>query len=143
MKRERFIRKAEAFENMDYEKMLEEGRNKIPEEVSHKSRFEVPKAKGHIQGNSTIINNFNQVANELGRPKSHLMKFLLKELATPGELKGGSLVLRRRVGSSSVNEKIKKYAELYVICPECGKPDTKIIKEGNVHFMRCMACGSD
>jgi len=127
---------------MDYEKMLEEGMKKVPEEVSHKSRFELPKAKGHIQGNMTVINNFNQLALDLGRPKEHIMKFLLKELATRGDLAEKALLLKRKVSSAIVNEKMKKYAETYVICPECGKPDTKITKEGNVSFMRCLACGS-
>jgi translation initiation factor 2 subunit 2 len=127
---------------MNYEKMLDNGISQIPEEVSSKSRFEIPTAKGHIQGNMTVINNFYQLAIDLGRPKEHLMKFLLKELATRGDLTDKALLLKRKVNSPVVNEKIKKYAIEYVICPECGKPDTKIVKEGNVTFMRCMACGS-
>ena len=122
--------------------MLDEGIKNIPKEVSHKSRFEVPKAKGHIQGNMTVINNFYQVVADLGRKKEHILKFLLKELATRGDLTEKVLLLRRKVSSSIVNEKIQKYAEKFVICPECGKPDTKIIKEGNVTFMRCLACGA-
>ena len=122
--------------------MLDVGREQIPEEVTHKARFEVPKAKGHIQGNMTVINNFHQLAIDLGRPKEHLMKFLLKELATRGDLTDKALLLKRKVNGVAVNEKIKKYAEECVICPECGKPDTKIIKEGTITFMRCMACGS-
>ena len=54
--------------------MLEEGRKQIPDELSHKVRFEVPKAKGHIQGNVTIISNFYQLVKDLGRSKEHLMK---------------------------------------------------------------------
>ena len=127
---------------MDYEKMLDIGRKKVPEVVTRKARFEVPKAKGHIQGNMTVISNFYQLAIDLGRQKEHLMKFLLKELATRGDLTDKALLLKRKVNSAIVNEKIQKYAEEYVICPECGKPDTKIIKEGNITFMRCMACGS-
>ena len=37
---------------------------------------------------------------------------------------------------------IVKMGMVFVICPLCGKPDTKIIKEGGVGFIRCMACGS-
>lgn len=122
--------------------MLKEGIKKIPEEVSHKSRFEIPKVKGHIQGNTTIINNFHQIAIDLGREKEHLMKFLLKELATRGDITKSALILRRRASSGLINEKIIKYAERFVICPECGKPDTKIIKEKNIDFIRCIACGS-
>jgi translation initiation factor 2 subunit 2 len=127
---------------MDYEKMLDSGIKQIPDEVTNKARFEIPTAKGHIQGNMTVINNFYQLAIDLGRPKEHLMKFLLKELATRGDLTDKALLLKRKVNAITVNEKIKQYAEEYVICPECGKPDTKIIKEGNATFMRCMACGS-
>jgi len=122
--------------------MLDMGIENIPEEVTHKSRFEIPTSKGHIQGNMTVINNFYQIVTDFGRTKEHLLKFLLKELATRGDLTDKALLLRRRVSSAIVNEKIKKYAEKFVICPECGKPDTKIVKEGNVTFMRCMACGS-
>ncbi len=127
---------------MDYEKMLKEGIKKVPEEVSHKSRFEIPKVKGHIQGNTTIINNFNQIAIDLGREKEHLMKYLLKELATRGDITKSAFILRRKVSSGLINEKIEKYAKKYVLCFECGKPDTKIIKENNIDFIRCIACGS-
>ena len=122
--------------------MLKEGIKKVPEEVSHKSRFEIPKVKGHIQGNTTIINNFNQIAIDLGREKEHLMKYLLKELATRGDITKSAFILRRKVSSGLINEKIEKYAKKYVLCFECGKPDTKIIKENNIDFIRCIACGS-
>ena len=127
---------------MDYEKMLEEGIKNLPKDVTKKERFEVPKVKGHIQGNSTVISNFTQIASILGRTPEHILKYLLKELATPGDITKSALIFRRKVSASNINEKIKKYAEKYVICPECGKPDTKMIKEKNISFMRCMACGS-
>ncbi|MBC8444439.1 translation initiation factor IF-2 subunit beta [Candidatus Woesearchaeota archaeon] len=127
---------------MDYEKMLKEGIKDLPKDLIKKERFEIPKVKGHIQGNSTVISNFNQIIGVLGRTQEHVLKYLLKELATPGEITKSALIFRRKVSSSSINDKITKYAEKYVICSECGKPDTKMIKEQNVNFIRCMACGS-
>ena len=127
---------------MEYEKMLLEGRKRLPNEVSKKERFEVPKVKGHIQGNTTVISNFHQIVQDLGRSKEHVLKFLLKELATPGDVTKSALILRRKVSATSVNEKTQKYAKKFVICIVCGKPDTKIMKEGGVSFVRCMACGS-
>ena len=127
---------------MEYEKMLLEGRKRLPKEVSNKERFEVPKVKGHIQGNTTVISNFNQIVQDLGRTKEHILKFLLKELATPGDVTKSALILRRKVSASSMNEKVQKYANTFVICQLCGKPDTKSIKEGGIVFIRCMACGS-
>ena len=70
---------------MDYEKMLEKARKELPESVLKTERFEIPKVKGHIQGNRTIISNFNQIAKTLRREPEHLLKFVLKELAAPGE----------------------------------------------------------
>ena len=121
--------------------MLLEGRKRLPKNISKKERFELPKVKGHIQGNSTIISNFHQIVQVLGRNKGHILKFLLKELATPGEITKSALLLRRKVSASNVNEKVNKYANMFVICPACSKPDTKIIKETGVNFIRCMACG--
>ncbi|MBW2985133.1 translation initiation factor IF-2 subunit beta [Candidatus Woesearchaeota archaeon] len=127
---------------MEYEKLLLEGRKRLPKEVSKKERFEVPKVKGHIQGNTTVINNFHQIVQDLGRSKEQVLKFLLKELATPGDVTKSALILRRKVSASSVNEKMQKYAKKFVICVMCGKPDTKVMKEGGVSFVKCMACGS-
>ena len=123
--------------------MLEEGRKHLPDFVREKSRFEIPKVKGHVQGNKTIISNFKQIAETLGRKTSHLLKFILKELATPGELKPKGLILGRKVPSSMVNSKIRDYAEKFVLCPACGKPDTKLIEENKILKLKCTACGGE
>jgi len=123
--------------------MLKEGRKHLPDFVREKSRFEIPKVKGHVQGNKTIISNFKQIAETLGRRVDHLLKFILKELATPGELKPKGLILGRKVAASMVNSKIRDYAEKFVLCPVCGKPDTKIIEEGKTVKIKCTACGAE
>ncbi len=126
---------------MDYEELLDIGKKQLPERVLSKERFEIPKVIGHIQGNKTVISNFNQIAVVLNRDVPHLLKFILKELATPGELNNNLLIIGTKVSAGRINEKIKEYAENYVLCPDCGKPDTKIYREGNVVFLRCLACG--
>ncbi|MBI2546299.1 translation initiation factor IF-2 subunit beta [Candidatus Woesearchaeota archaeon] len=127
---------------MDYEELLDMGKKQLPERVLAKERFEIPKVVGHIQGNKTVISNFSQIASTLMREPSHLLKFILKELATPGELQGNLLIIGTKVSASRINDKIKEYAESYVVCPDCGKPDTKIFREGNVMFLKCQACGA-
>ena len=128
---------------MEYEKMLEKARKQLPESVLKTERFEIPKVKGHIQGNRTIISNFNQIASVLRREPEHLLKFVLKELAAPGEIKKtGVLIIGRKVSAVNVNEKIQKYANEFVICPECKKPDTKLIKEDKILSIKCLACGA-
>lgn len=128
---------------MDYKKLLERAREKLPESVLLKERFEIPKIIGHIQGNRTILSNFLQIASELRREPEHLLKYILKELATPGEIKkSGAVIIGTKVSASRINEKIKQYAEEFVFCSECGKPDTKIEKEEGLAYLKCTACGS-
>ena len=127
----------------NYKKLLEKARNELPDHIFQKERFEIPNVKGHIQGSRTVISNFLQITNLLGREPEHMLKFVLRELATPGEIKkSGSVIIGSKVPASRINEKIKKYANSFVFCYECGKPDTKIEKEGNLSFIKCMACGS-
>ena len=128
---------------MDYEKLLKRGKDKLPEVVETEARFEIPKVKGHIQGNKTMITNFLQIAGTLRREPEHVLKYILKELATPGELKkNGTLILGAKVPAVRINQKINNYTNLFVLCSECKKPDTKISKEENVTFMKCQACGA-
>ena len=127
---------------MDYKKLLKKVRTELPDVVFQKERFEIPKVLGHVQGNRTIVSNFNHIANILRRNPDHMLKYVLKELATPGEIKkSGSVIIGTKVPASRINEKIKKYAQEFVFCPECGKPDTKIEKKGNFAFIKCLACG--
>jgi translation initiation factor 2 subunit 2 len=137
-----FIKKSPFTIDMEYAEMLKKASNELPKVVFEKARFEIPNVRGHIQGNKTVITNFSQIASALNRPIDHFIKYLFKELATPGELRNRALVLGRKVAASAVNEKVRKYAEEFVLCSECGKPDTRIEKEGQFNHMRCTACGA-
>ncbi len=122
--------------------MLKKARKELPKISSKTERFEVPKVLGHIQGNKTIISNFNQIAGVLQRKPEHLLKYILKELATPGDLKSTGLLIGRKVSAARINEKIIQYVNIFVICHECNRPDTKLVKEGNITYLECLACGA-
>lgn len=127
----------------DYETLLDNARKRLPESVLVAERFEIPKVRGHIQGNKTVITNFFQIASTLRREPQKLLKFILKELASPGELKkSGSLILGTKVSSKRINEKIKHYVDDYVICKECGRPDTSLEENGDAFLLKCHACGA-
>jgi translation initiation factor 2 subunit 2 len=127
---------------MTYESLLKQAREKMPKAVHEKERFEIPSIRGHLEGNKTIISNFHQIASTLRRPVEHLLKYLLRELATPGEIKRNRLVIGAKVSAGRINAKIKKYADEFVFCSECGKPDTDIKEESNFHFLVCSVCGA-
>ncbi|MBI5073042.1 translation initiation factor IF-2 subunit beta [Candidatus Woesearchaeota archaeon] len=125
-----------------YEQLVEKAYKILPETIVEEERFVVPKVKGHIQGNSTVLSNFMQIADTIGRKPQHLLKYILKELATPGELRKNGVIIGTKMAAARINEKIEKYVEEFVLCRECHKPDTKLLKEGNFVFMKCMACGA-
>ena len=127
---------------MEYEQLLKRARERMPESVVERERFEIPKVKGHVEGRKTIISNFQQISSTLRRPAEHLLKFILRELATPGEIaRSGHLVLGAKVPATRINEKIRQYAYEFVLCPQDGKPDTDIIREGEFAYLKCNACG--
>lgn len=122
--------------------MLKKGRGQLPESVHMAERFKIPKVRGHIQGNKTIISNFLEIANTFRREPQHMLKFILKELATPGDIKGNNIIIGTKIPASRINDKIELYAKQFLLCQECGKPDTKIQKEKTISFIKCMACGA-
>jgi len=128
--------------SMDYEKMLDEGRSNLPEHVLNTERFEIPKVMGHLQGNKTVVSNFYNIADTLRRPVDHLLKYILKELATPGNLTKNALIVGRKLSASMINDKIIQYANQFVVCKACKKYDTNLEREGDITFLKCSVCGA-
>ncbi len=127
---------------MEYADLLKRGKAQLPEVNVTVERFIIPNVRGHIEGNKTIISNFIQIAQHMRRSPEHVLKFVLKELAAPGEIKKQFVVFGTKIPAGRINEKITKYAETFVICKECTKPDTKMTKEGDIYFLKCTACGA-
>lgn len=125
-----------------YEQLLNEAYKKVKKIEGSSERFEIPKAEGHFEGKKTIITNFMQIASHLRRLPEHFQKFLLKELAAPGQREGDRLILNIKVPSAKINQKIEQYAKEFVVCRECGKPDTELTKHDRMAFIHCLACGA-
>ena len=125
----------------EYKKLLDALYSRI-KPITASVRFEIPKAKGHVEGTKTIISNFAQISDILRRPKEHIAKYFSKELAALGVIEGERLILNRKLSASQINEKIEAYAQEFVICKECKKPDTEIIKLHRLTFLHCLACGA-
>jgi len=125
-----------------YDKLLDHAFAKLPKKSDASDRFQMPKASILPAGARTVITNFVEIANTLRRKPDHLQKFLLKELATSGEMEGNRLVVQGRFRSDVVDRKIELYAKEYVFCQDCGRPDTKFMKEDRYMFLKCEACGS-
>ncbi len=129
----------------DYEALLERLYKKVPAPASSGERFEPPRAIVMSMGGQTIIRNFREIANKIRREPQLLQRYLLKELATSGSYDPGSgvLILNVRITSSSINNLLQRFVKTYVICPTCGRPDTRIIKKGRIWILKCEACGAE
>lgn len=122
--------------------MLKRGRENLPENEIGENRFTVPKIKGHLQGNKTVISNLIQIATTLRRPIELLAKYIEKFLATKSVIEGNFVIFNTKLSSEKINERIQMFTDEFVICKECGKPDTQLKKEAGIYILKCSACGA-
>ena len=127
---------------MQYEELLDKAYEKLPKSQEASQRLEIPTPEILIQGNQTIIKNFNQICQALRREPKHVFKYLTKELASPGTFDSQRATFQTKISQSIIKDKIDNYVKEYVYCKECKRPDTKLIKEGRITIMKCEACGA-
>jgi translation initiation factor 2 subunit 2 len=125
----------------DYENLLDRAYSKI-KKIETSERFEIPEVESFVEGSKTVVNNLLQIASFLRRDLDHFIKFLSKELATQIIIKGDKAIFNRKLLASQINYKIKAYVDEFIICPECKKPDTELLKEKGFIFLHCLACGA-
>ncbi len=125
-----------------YEQLLNDAYSKVKKPETSGDRFEIPKIEGHFEGRKTILTNFFQIASYIRRNPEHFQKFILRELATSGQREGDRLVLNNKIPSAKINQKIGQYVNEFVLCKECGKPDTELLKKNRLSFIHCLACGA-
>ncbi len=130
--------------NYTYEELLERGLKMLPKRAvsQQKSRFRVPRPDIIISGKRTFIQNFNQICDILNRDPRLVLRYLLKEMAAPGVLEGGEAVIMGEHSPRAIEAILNRFIKDYVICPVCGQPDTKLVKERKLLFIICMACGA-
>jgi translation initiation factor 2 subunit 2 len=126
----------------EYEKLLNQAYEQVKRVEHNGDRFEMPKIEGHFEGKKTSLTNFFQIASYIRREPEHFQKFILKELAASGQREGDRLILNMKVPSSKIILKIEQYVKEFVLCRECKKPDTELIKHERMNFIHCLACGA-
>lgn len=124
-----------------YEELLKKAYANITEIGDNSERFHIPDAKVYLEGKTTVIENFTDIASYIRREPDQLMKALVGELGTAGKIEGTRAVFNGKFDETMITSAIKKYVEDYVICSECGRPDTRLVKDGRVLLLRCDACG--
>lgn len=125
-----------------YEDMLKSAYSGMSEPTETGERFIMPKTKIYIEGKTTVLENFADIVDTLNRDKDHFMKFILGELGTAGKIDGNRAIFNGKFEESQFEAIVNTYVNDYVICSECGRPDTKLVKDDRVQMLLCEACGS-
>ena len=65
-----------------------------------------------------------------------------REMATAGSLDGARAIFQGKFKNDTLDSLVQHYAQEFVVCPVCKRPDTKIVKEKRFSFLTCDACGA-
>ncbi len=126
----------------DYEELLDRAIAKLPDTETTDARFVIPEPRLFSEGKATILDNFGNIADTLNRDPDHLMKYLTRELGTAGKIEGSRAVFQGRFTRTQLADNIQAYVDEYVMCSECGRPDTQLIRVDRVLILQCSACGA-
>jgi len=126
----------------EYEKMLERAYLSVPKKALEHERFEIPRVESMIQGSKTIIRGFNALLREMRRDEKHFLKYLTKETATSVTKGNNQIIINGKFNVVQLNRLIENYFKQFVLCPVCGKPDTKVVSQNGTKMMKCEACGA-
>ncbi len=128
---------------MDYEEQLDRALEEKPDISEKESRFEVPEPDLRTEGNVTVFENFQEILDAIGRGEDHVLKFLQDEFGTSAHIDDrGRARLTGQFNESRVAAVIEEYVVAYVLCPECGLPDTHLTREQGAELLECDACGA-
>ena len=127
---------------LSYEQLLARAKKALPDALSSGERFQVPAPDIVYEGKTSILRNFEDIVQAIRRDPDMVLTYLLRELGTAGALEGRRVVFKSKVTGQQVEDRVKSYVEAYVLCQECGRPDTRLVKEDRIAMLECDACGA-
>lgn len=130
---------------LQYEYLLTKamGELHLQKEAREGVKFKLPlEVKRNVPTKTSI--NLCEIASHLRRDEAHLRKFVLNELLTTGSLnQEGKLYMKGRFTKTQIQETLREYIDLFVICKSCLKSDsTELVKESKMVFLKCSGCGA-
>ncbi|KAF2648775.1 translation initiation factor IF2/IF5 [Lophiostoma macrostomum CBS 122681] len=90
----------------------------------------------------TIIANFDEICDGIGRDREHLVQYLFAELGTSGSFdQRGRLIMKGRFQTRSLGFALDRYSKIYLICSNCGSNKTDLRKlKHRSGLMTCNDC---
>jgi translation initiation factor 2 subunit 2 len=127
---------------MDYEASLDRALDEVPDLGGSDERLVVPDAQAQKDGAFTRLTNLAAIADALAREPEHLHRSIQRELGTNGQYEDGRSRYNGNFSGSDFDAAVRSYMDEYVLCSECGLPDTRLVTEGRNQMLRCDACGA-
>ncbi len=127
---------------MNYEKLLDKAYTELPDVLKEHSRFEKPVVDSIIQGKITVVRNLGDLAKAINRDTAMVSKYLIKELGTAGTHDPQHLTVKGQFRQPQIQDRFDAFLGEFVLCSECTRPDTKILREDRINFLVCEACGA-
>ena len=120
--------------NREYDSLLDRARERIPKDISERSRWTMPTPDILIEGSQTILRNFSEIVDAMDRDANHVFQYLLNELGTSGTIEQFRIMLKGKVPPKRIKEKIVSYVKTFILCAECKAPDTRFLRETGLLF---------
>ena len=119
-------------------------RQNNPELSGEKRKFTIVPPQISREGSKkTGFANIVDLSRRMRRPVEHLTQFLLTELGTPGSTDASQrLLIKGRFQQLQIENVLRRYIMEYVTCKTCHSPETLLVKENRLYFLRCESCGS-
>lgn len=128
---------------MNYDAALDRAYETLPEQPSEaESRLSIPDPAGETDGAFTRLTNIQAIAAALDRDADHLHRSIQRTLGTNGQFDGQQARYNGSFGVADLQEAIDDYVAEFVLCSECGLPDTNLVTEDGIDMLRCQACGA-
>jgi translation initiation factor 5 len=110
-------------------------------------RYKMPAVFGEIKGsgNSTAVRNITEVAKSLRRSPGEVNKFFGIELGARAKYNPATdrFIVSGAHADGVLQKLIHRYIEKFVLCPNCGLPETKYKIRSNAIYHKCDACGAE
>ena len=126
----------------DYLALLDRAKSNLPKDVAEHERFQIPAVDIMYEGKATVLRNFKDIVDVLRRDEKDVTQYLLRELGTAGSMEERRLVFKGKVVRAQIEDKLSSYVATFVMCSECNRPDTKLVREGRTLILKCEACGA-
>lgn len=120
-------------------------REKNPDMITGERRKFVmkPPQVNRVGTKKTSFTNFADICKLLRRQEKHLLNFLLVELGTSGSLDiNKQLIIKGKFQQKQIENVLRRYIKEYVTCHTCRSPDTNLVKEERLFFLKCENCGA-